>query len=290
MRARGRRLPDGKLGPPALRTAFLALEALALGCAVAYLAIAGLVWLGQDRLIFHPPGPAALPEAPRGWRIEEVSLAVPGGARLAGVLVLPPAAHPPLVIYFGGNAEDVTANAPTVDETYGARAALLVNYRGYGRSTGRPSESALVADAVALHDWAARRPDLDAGRIALHGRSLGTSVAVQLAAQRAPRCVVLTSPFASAAEIAREVYPWLPTSWLLRHAFDSARHAARLAMPALVLYGEDDDLVAPRHSERLARAWAGPVERVSLAGFGHNDLHLNPRYAAAIRAFLDRCL
>lgn len=290
MRARGRRFPDGKLGPSALRPAFVALGVLVLACAVAYLAVAALVWVGQDRLIFYPPAPAPIPAAPPGWRLEEVSLATSGDALLSGVLVLPPVGHPPLVIYFGGNAEDVTASAASSPGTYGARAVLLVNYRGYGRSKGRPSEKALVSDAIALHDWAVRRPDIDASRVALHGRSLGTAVAVQLAEHRAPRCVVLTSPFASATDIAREAYPWLPIRWLLRHPFDSARHAARLAMPALVLFGEDDDLVAPRHSERLARAWAGPVERVSFAGFGHNDLQLAPRYAAAVRAFLDRCL
>jgi hypothetical protein len=206
------------------------------------------------------------------------------------MLLLPPVEHPPLVIYFGGNAEEVTAQVESSPGTYGERAVLLVNYRGYGRSKGRPSEKALVADAIALHDWAVRRQDIDGGRIALHGRSLGSAVAVQLAAARAPRCVILTSPFASARQVAQEVYPWLPIGLLMRHPFDSAPLAAHLAMPALMVYGEADELVRPVHSERLARAWAGPVQRLSFAGFGHNDLHLNPRYDAAMRAFLDRCL
>jgi fermentation-respiration switch protein FrsA (DUF1100 family) len=211
------------------------------------------------------------------------------GKRLAGVLALPPVSRPPLVILFGGNAQEVTSFAPSVSTTYGERAVLLVNYRGYGASEGRPGEAALVGDGIEIFDWAARRADIDASRIALHGVSLGTGVAVQVAAARPPKCVVLTSPFASALDIARDIYPWLPVAWLLRHPFDSAARAPALRMPALVLTGGADTLIPPRHSERLASLWGGPVERVSFEGFGHNDLDLNPRYAATIREFLDRC-
>jgi fermentation-respiration switch protein FrsA (DUF1100 family) len=167
---------------------------------------------------------------------------------------------------------------------------LLVNYRGYGRSAGRPGEKALVADGIELYDWAARRADIDAQRIAVHGRSLGTGIAVQVAAARPARCVVLTSPYASLVEVASEVYPWLPVALLMRHRFDSAALAPAMRVPALILVGEADDLVPPHHSDKLAAAWGGPVERVSLAGFGHNDVDVNPRYAAAIHAFLDRNL
>jgi pimeloyl-ACP methyl ester carboxylesterase len=102
--------------------------------------------------------------------------------------------------------------------------------------------------------------------------------------------VVLTSPFDSALNVARSMYPWLPVAWLLRHPFDSAAHAPRLRMPALFLMGDADTLVPMRHSQRLADLWGAPAERVSFEGFGHNDLDLNPRYPAAIQAFLDRCL
>ena len=97
----------------------------------------------------------------------------------------------------------MTAYAREAERNYGRRAVLLVNYRGYGDSGGRPGEKALVADALALYDWVARRADLDAARICAHGRSLGTGVAVQLAAARPLKCVVLTSPFESLVAVGK---------------------------------------------------------------------------------------
>jgi len=266
------------------------LKAVLLAVAVGYVAIAVLVWLAQERLIFMPVAVGAPPQAPPGWRLEKVSIPAEDGTALAGVLLLPPAPRASLVIYYGGNAEEVTASASQAQSEYGTRAVLLMNYRGYGESGGKPTEKALVADALRLFDWAAARGDIDPARIALHGRSLGTAIAVPVAAARPARCVVLTSPFASALDVAREVYPWLPVAWMLRHPFDSGRLAPRIAVPALVLVGEGDTIIPKRHSDRLAAAWGGPVERVTLPGFGHNDLDLNPRYREAIREFLDRCL
>jgi len=257
---------------------------------VGYLGVAGLVWLAQESLMFYPRAAVPLPSAPPGWRIEEVSFKASDGTVLAGVLARPAAEKAALVIYYGGNAEEVTSFAPTAPQTYGERAVLLVNYRGYGASGGRPGERALVSDALELFDWAARRDDIDRDRIAVHGRSLGSGVAVQVAAARPARCVVLTSPFASALEVAKEVYPWLPISMLMRHPFDSAAYAPKLHAPALFLMGDADTLIPKHHSERLAGLWGGPAERVSFEGFGHNDLDISPRYAVAIRSFLDRCL
>ena len=257
---------------------------------VGYLGVTALVWLAQESLLFYPQGAEPLPPAPPGWRIERVELRARDGKRLVGILALPAAPRAPLVIFFGGNAQEATSFAPVVPEVYGERAVLLVNYRGYGASEGKPGEAALVGDGIELFDWAAARSDIDSTRISLHGVSLGTGVAVQVAAARPARCVVLTSPFASALDIAREMYPWLPVSWLLRHPFDSAARAPGLRMPALFLMGGADTLIPPRHTERLASLWGGPVERVTFEGFGHNDLDMNPRYATTIREFLDRRL
>jgi fermentation-respiration switch protein FrsA (DUF1100 family) len=255
-----------------------------------YLAIAGVVWLLQDRLTFYPREPVPPPAPPAGWRVERVEHVAVDGTRLVGVLTHPGGGRVPLVIYFGGNAEEVTSYAADAARVYGDRAVLLVNYRGYGESGGEPSEKRIVADGTELYDWAMRRADVDPQRIALHGRSLGTGVAVQVAAARPARCVILTSPFAAAVEVAAEFYPWLPVRLLMRNRFESIAHAPSLSAPVLILIGESDNLVAPHHSRKLAAAWGGPVEVASFAGFGHNDVHMSPRYDAAVRAFLDRNL
>ena len=266
------------------------LKVLVLAVAVVYVAIAGIAWLAQESLVFYPPPAMPRPTAPAGWRLEDVSITTRDGTRLVGLVALPPATRPPLVIYFGGNAEEATAYAGEAPQTYGERAALFVNYRGYGASGGRPGEAALVSDGGEIYDWAARRNDIDASRIALHGRSLGTGVAVQVAAARPARCIVLTSPFSSTVDVAKEFYPWLPVGLLLRHRFDSGARAAGLKIPALIISGSADTIVRPHHSDKLASEWGGPVERVKLEGFGHNDIDLHPNYAKAIRAFLDRSL
>ena len=265
-------------------------KVLLLALAAGYAGVVLLAWLGQEKLLFYPRPVTAPPVAPKGWRLEEVSLVARDGTRLAGVLVLPPVEKPALVIYFGGNAEQVTEYASLADEYYGKRALLLVNYRGYGDSAGSPGEAALVSDGIELFDWARARGDLDASRIALHGRSLGSGVAVQVAAARSPRCVVLTSPFLSALAVARELYPWLPVSLLMRHRFDSAARAPSLQIPALFLMGTADKLIPMRQSQELAALWGGPARQVVLEGFGHNDINVNPRYAAAIREFLGQSL
>ena len=282
MRARSGRLPHGQLGPAALK------EVLAFA-AIAYLAAAALVWGAQEYLIFQRQPAYGPPSAPRGWSLEKVSITARDGTRLVGVLAKPPVAKAALVIYFPGNAEEATSQAAQADR-YGERAVLLMNYRGYGESGGKPGEQELVSDALEIHDWVARRADIDAARIAAHGRSLGSGVAVQLAASHPLKAILLTSPYDSLVAIARERYAWLPTSLLLRHRFDSLALAPDLRVPALFLVAEDDALVAPAHSHRLAEAWGGATERRAFSGHGHNDLDLDPRYRAAILDFLDRRL
>ena len=287
MRARDRRLPDGKLGPAPLRAVVELLGAAALLALLGYAAACAALWVMQDRLIFFPSPVMAPPRAPAGWRLEPVSLAMRDGVRVAGVFVRPPTSGPqPLLVYFGGNAEEVTVYAEDA-RSWGERAVLLVNYRGYGSSEGKPGEASLVSDALEIFDWAVAQPQVDRTRVAVHGRSLGSGVAVQLAALRPVACVVLTSPFTSAAEVGAEAYPWMPVRWLIRHPFDSARRAPAIHAPLLVLLGDEDTIVRPALSRRLAGLWGGPAAVVSVRG-DHNDLRMDPRHDEAVREFLSR--
>jgi uncharacterized protein len=163
---------------------------------------------------------------------------------------------------------------------------LLVNYRGFGQSSGTPSEQAMYGDALALHDWAAARADLDPARMVAFGRSLGSGVATYLAAARPVAATILATPFDSAVAVARAVYPWLPVSLLLRHRFESIARAPQLRAPLLMLVATDDRVIPNPHSERLYAAWAGAKRVTRIDGADHTDVASDPRYWSAISAFL----
>ena len=220
--------------------------------------------------------------------MEAVRVTARDGTVLAGVLVKPPGPPAPLVVYFGGNAEEATEGARTADR-FGPRALLLVSYRGYGESQGTPSETALFSDALEIFDAVSKRIDIDTTRIALIGCSLGSGVAVQVAAQRPVKAVALVSPYDSIADVAAAHYGLLPVRWLVRHPFDSMARAPGIRVPALVVIGSADTTIPPSHSKRLAAAWGGPHEEVVFEGKGHNDLY-GPEFEAAVRGFLDKHL
>jgi uncharacterized protein len=251
------------------------------------LAVPAAAYLAQDRMLFLPHLAAAPPGGVRLPRpVEEIALAMPDGPRVRGWLAPARSGDPaPLIVYYGGNAEDVTGQ---VFEAWPEDWALaLVNYRGYGASEGRPSEQALFADAELVLDALARRPDVDPTRIVLVGRSLGTGVATHVAARRPVRGVVLISPYDSMVALARHHYPYLPVRWLLRHRFDAIARAPEIRTPLLAIAGERDAVIPPDFSRRLFDAWGGPKRWVLIPGANHDDLGQGRPFWEPIRAFLD---
>jgi pimeloyl-ACP methyl ester carboxylesterase len=249
------------------------------------IAISGAVYWKQDELIFYPQplNRAGLGDLPRS---EPFELDTADGTRLRGWLVRADALAPaPLLIYFGGNAEEVSWVLPEVARVKGW-SALVVNYRGYGESGGAPSERALFADAIALYDRGIARPDVDRTRVVAMGRSLGTGVATWLASQRPLAGVVLVSPYDSLIAIAQKVYPFLPVRLLLKHRFDSISRAPSIRTPLLALAASRDTLIPPESSRRLVQAWGGPARLEVLEGRDHNDIHGHPLYWSTVGDFL----
>ena len=248
-----------------------------------------LLFLFQDRLIFFPqPLDARAAHALQRTvaRSEPFTLDTDDGVRLQGWFIRGEG-HPPwpLVIYFGGNAEEVSwllPEWPRVSDW----ALLLVNYRGYGLSGGRPSEQVMYRDALALYDRVLPRSDVDSAHVVVFARSLGTGVATYLASRRPVAGVVLVSPYDSLVELARGVYPLLPVKLLLRHRFDSAARAPQITAPLLAIAGAQDTLIRPERSRALVQAWGGPARLEVLGGVEHNDVHLHPAYWSLIVAFL----
>lgn len=249
-----------------------------------------LVYFAQDRLIFFPqPIEERMLAAVRNAApdAQELELKTEDGERLHGWYVPngAPVSEAPVLMYFGGNAEEVSHLALEASELRGI-SLVLFNYRGYGRSTGRPGEKALFADALAIYDHVASLPNVDRKRIAVMGRSLGSGVATYLASQRPVAAVILVTPYDSMAAVARTHYPFLLVGLLLRHPFDSATRARTIDAPMLALIAGADTIIPPRHGQALARAWRGPATTLVLPGAGHNDIGLQPAFWPAIRDFL----
>ena len=245
-----------------------------------------IVYLAQDGLIFLRQ---SVPEARRAEiartipQAESVFLDAADGTRIHAWHLK---SGPTLVLYFGGNAEEVSwmlevARAETPGVSW-----LLMDYRGYGQSAGAPSEKALVADALVLYDHAAKLPGIDPKRVYAFGRSLGSGVAVALAAERELAGLILVTPFDSLAAVAKRYYWYVPVDWLLRHRFDSLAVAPRQKAPLLCLIAGHDEVIPPEHAERLYAAWGGPKHRVPLAGASHNATDTAPRFWPSIREFL----
>lgn len=250
-----------------------------------------VVYLLQDRLMFYPQPLSQARRAVIAERypgVEEIVLRAADGTRVHAWHVRA-APGSPLVLYFGGNAEEVSwmldvVGDPRVGETPGV-SWLLLDYRGYGASEGAPSESALVADARLLFDHAQENTEGERGPIFAFGRSLGSGVAVALAASRPLAGVMLVTPFDSAVAVAKHYYPYLPVDWILKHRFESIAHAPRMRIPLLCVIAERDEVIPPVHGERLYAAWGGPKRRLLLPGATHNDGD-GPDLWNEVRAFL----
>ena len=249
-----------------------------------------VVYLSQDALIFYrqPLAESRRAEISRRFPdVQEIFFRSTEETRIHAWHVRAPETAP-VVIYFGGNAEEVSWMLEAVRAQTPGMSWLLMDYRGYGQSEGSPSEKALVADALALYDHAAKLPSVDPKRIHVFGRSLGSGPAVALAAERPLAGLVLATPFDSLAAVAKRYYWYLPVDWMLKHRFDSIALAPRLKTPLLCLIAERDDVIPAVHAERLFEAWGGPKRKVLLPGASHNTTDSAPQFWPAIREFLQK--
>ena len=179
------------------------------------------------------------------------------------------------LIYFGGNAEDVSYSLPGLASAFPDHALYLLHYRGYGGSTGAPSEAALIADALALFD----RVYAEHKNIMVVGRSLGSGVAVQLASQRPVARLVLVTPYDSIAEIAARQFPYFPVRWLLQDKFESSKLAPQITVPTLIIAAEHDEVISRASTDALFNSFrAGVAEFKVVARTGHNTISDSPDY------------
>ena len=214
---------------------------------------------------------------------EDVILMRRPDATLRGWVLQPGQKH--ALIYFGGNAEDVSRNLPEFAEAFPDYAVYLLNYRGFGGSGGSPSETAIAEDALALFDQVyASHP-----QVAVVGRSLGSGVAVRLASQRPVQQLILVTPYNSLEEIAARQYPWVPVKWLLKERFESGKYAAHIRVPTLLLAASDDEVIPRASTQHLLENFPQGVAVLRVVpDSGHNSISDRAQYLQWMGDVLNR--
>lgn len=200
-----------------------------------------------------------------------------GGASLSGWLI--EKKGQPLLIYYGGNAMDISMMLPYLDQF--PHAKLLVNYRGYGLSSGSPTEQAILGDSLAILDTVLKETGRTPDDVILVGQSLGSGVATQIAAVRNVKKLVLLVPFDSLLETAKGLFPYLPVKLILPDHFRSDLAAPKVSCPVSILAAGSDEVIPPSHAKRLRDCFSTPVKYQEFPGAMHNTIWHSPGFDRA---------
>ncbi|MDD5556178.1 MAG: alpha/beta hydrolase [bacterium] len=243
-----------------------------------------LFWFERANLYFPTRRIEATPAA-IGLPYEDVTLETADGVRIHGWFI--PGTGRGL-LFFHGNAGNISHRFDSIRifHELGLQ-TLIIDYRGYGLSGGRPSERGLSLDADAAYDHLRAREGIDPDSLVAFGRSLGGAVAADLAARRPLSALIVESAFTSTADIARDLLPLLPARLLVTQRYDSIAKVPAIRIPKLFIHSRDDEIIPFRHGRRLYEAAAEPRRLFEMRG-GHNDAFLLPanRYPEALERFL----
>lgn len=258
-----------------------------------YVAMLALVFWFQGKLIFFPLQElySLTPQA-RGLAYEAVKLRSEDGEQLAAWWI-PASASKPVqgtVLLFHGNAGNISHRSDYAAMFYGlGYNTFLVDYRGYGESTGKPSEAGTYRDATASWAWLTATRGIKAADIVIFGESLGGGIATWLAAKQAPRALILSSTFTSVPDLGAEIYPWLPVRWISRIHYNNLANLAQVRVPLLIAHSPEDEIIAYAHGERLYAVAHEPKTFLKMRG-GHNEgfVFAREQWVRAVQEFLQR--
>jgi fermentation-respiration switch protein FrsA (DUF1100 family) len=266
--------------------AFIKLTLVTFGLFYA-VALSGIYAFQRD-LQYFPTRRDPAPETVGLTGVEPVALAAPDGETLV-MWFSPPETGRPVILFLHGNAGEIADRADRL-AFYQARGygTAFLSWRGYGGSTGSPSETGLLTDAKAAYDYL-RGLGIPPDRIVLVGESLGTGPAVIIAAQNPVAAVILEAPYSAAVDIARRAYPWLPVGLLMKDQYRSRDHIVGIRAPLLILHGAKDRVIPQGFGKRLFDLAKEPKTFLSLGPVGHDAL-FSPDTWEKEAVFIDRTL
>ncbi|MCK6556742.1 alpha/beta hydrolase [Candidatus Binatia bacterium] len=241
-----------------------------------------------ERFIFYPDRVLIGTPAAMGVRFEDIEFPAADGTKLHGWFVR--GTRPETLLWFHGNAGNISHRIEPLRlliENVGAN-VFMVDYRGYGRSAGSPSEAGVYSDARGALAYLRGRSDVAADGIVYFGQSLGSGVAIELATHDPPRGLILETPFTSVRAMASTLMP-LPVGFLLPNAFDNLGRIRGLRIPKLFIHGDADEIVPYAQGRELYAAAPAPKAFATIRGAQHNDVYVvgGTRYFARLRRFLD---
>lgn len=258
-----------------------------ISVAVVYVGLATLLYLFQSRLIYFPMREIAATPKAVGLAYEDVRFTAEDGTVLDGWFI-PASAPRATLLFFHGNAGNISHRLDSLMIFHRlGLSTFIFDYRGYGRSEGRPTEEGTYQDAMAAWRYLTEKRGVSPEKIVLFGRSLGGSVAAWLAARRTPGALIVESTFTSAPDFASEMYPWLPARWLTRFRYDAIKHLSSVTSPVLVIHSRDDEIIPVGHGRRLYEAAREPRQFLEIRG-SHNGgfLQSDKEYIDGLERFL----
>jgi uncharacterized protein len=235
-----------------------------------YGAVCGYMYMKQDALIYMTDrAPYVAP--PADLPIETVTLNTADGVKIDGWYE-PPHPGQPVMLFLHGQGASLNDGRFRYRRMHDKGVGYLaIDYRGFGHSTGKPSEDGLYTDALAAYNFLIRR-GIQPEQIIIHGHSLGSGVATWLATRRPARALILEAPFTAASDVAAERYPYLPVNQLMRDKFENRARMPEIYMPVLIVHGDHDSVIPFAHGERLFALANRPKNFVRMVGSDHSTL------------------
>ncbi|MCF7805034.1 MAG: alpha/beta fold hydrolase [Candidatus Marinimicrobia bacterium] len=256
---------------------------------IIYLAFAGFLYLFQEQFVFHPSSAIHSTPADVGLPYEEVTVTTQDGIDIAGWFIPHPDARA-VILYFHGNANNLADRVEYLKLLHSLRVSIFgIDYRGYGKSDGKPDARGTYKDAEAAWEYLVNDQNIAPENIVIYGRSLGGAIATWLARQKNPGALILGSSFTSAGDMARKMFPFMPVKLLVRVPYNTLEHLKYVDSPVLVSHSIDDTTVPFEHGKRLFEAANPPKEFLELRG-PHNNVVFTSRqqYLEGLDSFLSR--
>jgi fermentation-respiration switch protein FrsA (DUF1100 family) len=268
------------------RTGIITLSAL-VGI---YGVIVGELYFRQSDHLYRPKAEWKTTPASAGLRFEEVAFAAADGTKLSGWFVPAEGTERGVVLFFHGNYGNISYEMGPIGLYHQLSYSIfLIDYRGFGKSEGKPSEKGVAMDADAALAWLTAEKGYAAEKIVICGRSFGGAVAIPLAARSKPRALIAEAAFSSLGDIAADMHPYFPVQYLLKEKHDSESAIGRVTSPVFVAHSKDDDLIPVAHGRRLYAAANEPKTYFEFIGPHNNSAYPESQamYRKGLEAFLD---